>query len=141
MLGLQAGERHETGNADTAMAQHKPYADYKFIGVKPFTKMLEEAGVSYILFDDTAIDRLFTEKPEYFNRAEDTICIGKSSQEEAGIYFAEFGLKITPSYRSYIVFIFNHHPTEAEMFETAGDIEQLIAQNLEGVNLSDIIRH
>jgi hypothetical protein len=123
------------------MARQKPYADYKFIGVKPFTKMLEEAGVNYTLFDDAAIGRLFSEKPEYFNRNEDTICIGKCLHEKADIYFAEFGLKITPSYRSHIVFIFDHHPTESEMLETAGDIEQLVAQNLEGIDLSEIIRH
>lgn len=123
------------------MAPQKPYAGYKFIGVKPFTKMLEEAGVSYTLFGDAAIDRLFNEKPEYFNRSEDTICVGKSSHDQAGVFFAEFGLKITKSYRSYIVFIFDHHPTEDEMITTADDIEPLIAQNLEGVDLGDIIQH
>jgi len=123
------------------MTRQKPYADYKFIGVKPFTKMLDEAGVNYTLFDDTAIGRLFSEKPDYFNRDEDTICIGKCSHETAGIYFAEFGLRITPSYRSHIVFIFDYHPNEEEIFVTAGDIEGLVAQNLEGVDLSEIIRH
>ena len=123
------------------MTRQKPYADYKFIGVKPFTKMLDEAGVAYILFDDTVIGRLFAEMPEYFNPGEDTIRIGKSAHEQADIYFAEFGLKITPSYCSHIIFIFDHHPTEDEMLETAGDIEQLVAQNLEGVDLSEIIRH
>ena len=123
------------------MARQKPYADYTFIGVKSFTKMLDDAGIAYTLFEDPAIGRLFSEKPEYFNRDEDTICIGKSSHEQAGIYFAEFGLKITPSYRSHVVFIFDHHPSEEEMFATAGDIEQLVAQHLEGIDLSEIIRH
>ena len=123
-----------------AMTRNKPYADYKFIGVKPFTKMLEEAGVAYALFSDAAIDRLFAEKAEYFNRAEDTICIGKSAQEQAGVFFAEFGLKITPSYRSYIVFIFDHHPSEDEMFATVDDIEPLIAKSLENVDVNDLLR-
>jgi hypothetical protein len=140
MLGMRAWKRPETG-AGTAMAQNKPYADYRFIGVKPFTKMLEDAGVAYTLFNDAAIDRLFAEKAEYFNRAEDTICVGRSSQERAEVFFAEFGLKITPSYRSYIVFIFDHHPTEEDMLITADDIEPLIAKSLENVDPGDILRH
>ncbi len=141
ILDPKAGMTGTNPKRGKAMARQKPYADYKFIGVKPFTTMLDEAGVEYVLFDDTVIGRLFSEKPEYFNRSEDTICIGKSSHEQAGIYFAEFGLRITQSYRSHIVFIFDHHPSEEDMFATAGDIEQLVAQSLEGVNISDIIRH
>ena len=123
------------------LTQKKPYADYKFIGIKPFTKMLEEAGVAYTLFEDASIGRLFTEKSEYFNRDEDAITIGKCMHEQAEIYFAEFGLKITPSYRSHMVFIFDHHPSEEDMFATAGEIERLVAQNLEGVDMSEILRH
>jgi len=140
MFGMRAGNG-AMPETRIAMTRNKPYADYKFIGVKPFTKMLEEAGVAYALFNDAAIDRLFAEKAEYFNRAEDTICIGKSAQERAEVYFAEFGLKITPSYRSHIVFIFDHHPTEDEMLSTADDIEPLIAKNLENIDFGDILRH
>jgi hypothetical protein len=123
------------------MTRQKPYSDYKFIGVKSFTKMLEEAGVAFILFEDSVIGRLFSEKPDYFNADGDAIRIGKCSGEQAEIYFAEFGLRITPSFRSHIVFIFDHHPTEDDMLVTAGDIEGLVAQSLEGVDLGEIMKH
>ncbi|MBP7734622.1 MAG: hypothetical protein KA369_01490 [Spirochaetes bacterium] len=119
------------------MASEKPYTLYKFIGVKPFKKLLEEAGVTHLIFDDEAVPRLFKERADYFNEAEDSIAVGKCLQDGVDVYFAEFGIKITKSFLSYIVFIFDHHPTVEEMLATADDLEQLIQQHLEGVNLDD----
>ncbi len=117
----------------------EPYSLYKFIGVKPFTKLLEESGVTYMMFDDdAAVPRLFKERAEYFNEAEDSIAVGKCLQDGVDVYFAEFGIKITKSFMSYIVFIFNHHPTAEDMLATADDLEPLIQENLDGVNLEDL---
>jgi hypothetical protein len=122
------------------MSHEKPYVHYKFIGVKPFTALLDEAGVRFVLFEDPAVRRLYEARPDYFNAAEDAISVGKSAQEGAEVYFAEFGIKITPSFRSYIVFIYDHHPTEDDILASADEIEALIQKNLDGLNLEDIQR-
>ena len=120
------------------MSEEKPYTLYKFIGVKPFKQLLEEAGVKYLLFEDEAVPYLFTERADYFNKEEDSITVGKCLQDGVDVYFSEFGIKITRSFLSYIVFIFDHHPTAEEMLATADDLEPLIQQHLEGVNLDDV---
>ncbi len=120
------------------MAKDKPYSLYKFIGVKPFKKLLEESGVTYMLFDDdAAVPIIFRERAEYFNRDEDSIAVGKCLQDGVDVYFAEFGLKITKSFLSYIVFIFDHHPTTEDMLATADDLEPLVQEHLDGVNIDD----
>jgi len=122
------------------MTPDKPYVDYRFIGVKPFTALLDEAGVGFVLFDNAAVRHLHESKPDYFNAAEDTITVGKSTQEGAEVYFAEFGIKITPSFRSYVVFIYDHHPSDDEMLVSADDIETLVHKSLDGVNLENLRR-
>jgi len=120
------------------MTEKKPYAYYKFIGVKSFTKLLDDSGIGHILFDDPAVPRLFDARAEYFNPAEDSIAVGKCIQDGVEVYFAEFGIKITKSFRSYIVFIYDHHPTFDDLDGSAADIDGLTQQNLEGVDLSEI---
>ncbi len=120
------------------MSKGKPYSLHKFIGVKPFKQLLEEAGVTFLLFEDEAVPRLYKERADYFNEAEDSITIGKCLQDGVDVYFAEFGIKITKSFLSYIVFVFDHHPTAEEMLSTADDLEPLIQEHLEGVELDDI---
>lgn len=120
------------------MGNDKPYTLYKFIGVKPFKQLLEEAGVTYLLFEDEAVPRLFTERAEYFKESEDSIVVGKCLQDGVDVYFAEFGIRITKSFLSYIVFIFDHHPTAEDMLATADDLEPLIQEHLEGVDLDNI---
>ncbi|TAL37732.1 MAG: hypothetical protein EPN93_05465 [Spirochaetes bacterium] len=121
------------------MTAPKPYADYKFLGVKPFTKSLDEAGITYTLFADPAIDFLFTARAGLFNRDTDVIEVGKCTNSDLNVYFAQFGIRITPSYNSFIVFIFDHHPTLDEMVETATGIEELIMRHLDGVDVNDIV--
>ena len=117
------------------MTPKKPYIYYRFIGVKPFTALLDDAGVRYVLFDDEAVRHLYHTRPDYFNEADDSISVGKCTQEKAEAYFAEFGIRITASFRSHIVFIYDHPPTADEILVSAEDIETLIRENLEGVNL------
>jgi len=122
------------------MAPEKPYVHYKFIGVKPFRKLLNESGIRYVDFEDRSVDVLFEKKPDHFKRSEDTISVGKCLQEGADVYFAEFGIKITKSFCSYIVFIFDHHPTVDDMLVTADDIEPHIQAGLDGIDIEDITR-
>jgi hypothetical protein len=123
------------------MIHEKPYVYFKFIGVKSFTALLNDVGVRYVLFDDEAVRHIYHARPDYFNASDDFISTGKCTQEDAGVYFAEFGIKITPSFRSHVVFIYDHHPTADEMLVSAEDIETLIQKNLDGVNLEDIQRN
>ncbi len=121
------------------MQEKKPYAYYKFIGVRPFTKLLEESGVGYVVFEDSAVPRLYESRPDYFNPADDTITVGRCTQDGAEVYFAEFGIKITKSFRSHIIFIYDHHPTLDDMEVSAADIDPLIQQHLDGVDLGEIL--
>jgi hypothetical protein len=120
------------------MGNDKPYKLYKFIGVKPFKQLLEEAGVTYLLFEDEAVPHLFSKRAEYFKDGEDSIVVGKCLQDGVDVYFAEFGIRITKSFLSYIVFIFDHHPTAEDMLATADDLEPLIQEHLEGVDFDNI---
>lgn len=113
----------------------KPYIDYKFIGIKPFTAALDESNVPYVLFQGDG-DSLFDSRGELFNRETDSIRVGRCTGEGAEAYFAEFGIKITKSYRSYIVFIFDHHPSAGDLAATADSIEPIIGENLQSVDVS-----
>ncbi len=116
-----------------------PYVGYKFIGVKPFTASLEESGTGYVTFEaDPGIAVLFDARPEFFNRDTDSIVIGKCTGGNIDAYFAEFGLKITKTFRSYIVFIYNHHPDTAELLATADMLETVVSRNLASVDPSGL---
>ncbi|TFH41111.1 MAG: hypothetical protein E4G96_06180 [Chrysiogenales bacterium] len=122
------------------MAEKKPYLHGKLIGVRPFTDLLDHAGVGYVLFDDGAASRLYEERPDHFHPGDDAIRVGKCVQDDAGVYFAEFGIRITPSFRSHIVFIFDHHPLADEILIAADDLDGLVAEGLEGVDPGDIMK-
>jgi hypothetical protein len=108
--------------------------------VKPFTSLLEGAGVEYVVFDDGSESDLFVERPDHFRPGEDAIRVGKCLQEGVEVYFAEFGIRITPSFRSHIVFLFDHHPTREELLAAADDMEGLVEEGLAGVDPGDIVK-
>lgn len=120
------------------MTTEKPYVDYKFIGVKSFTQTLDDAGITYVIFESAARGRVFTALPGLLND-DDTVTVGKCTSNDLSVYFVEFGIKITKSYRSYVVFIFNHHPADDEIVTTAGDITGIVERHLEAVDIGDII--
>ncbi|MBN2159045.1 MAG: hypothetical protein JW807_06590 [Spirochaetes bacterium] len=120
------------------MKRNRPYSGYKFIGVRTFTALLEEAGVRFVLFDDSTAGAIFGKMSDYFNSADDSIITGKCTQEGIDMYFAEFGIKITPSFRSHVVFIYDHHPTLEDLLASAEDIDQLVQKHLDEINPADI---
>jgi hypothetical protein len=122
------------------MSSAKPYVDYRFLGVKSFTSALTEQGIAYTLFSDPSIDLLFESRPELLSRDEDSIEIGKCTSGDINVYFVHFGIKITPNFRSYIVFIFDHHPGVADMLSTADELEPLILKHLDGVNITEVLQ-
>lgn len=121
------------------MGKDRPYLASRFIGVKPFTSLLEGAGVDYVVFDDGSESALFGERPDHFRPGDDVIRVGKCLQEGVEVYFAEFGLRITASFRSHLVFLFDHHPTKDDLLKAADDIERLVEEGLAGVDPGDIL--
>jgi len=117
-----------------------PYVDYKFIGIRSFTDKLDESKVSYVLFEDDTAERLFSAKSELLNRETDSIRTGRCTSEGYGAYFAEFGIRITKSYLSYIVFIYSHHPSFEDMMATADSLEAVITSNIDSVDLSEFYK-
>ncbi len=122
------------------MPADKPYLEHRFLGVRPFTDYLSDAGVAYALFDDPAIESLFSAKSELLNRGRDSIVIGACTDEGLGVYFAQFGIRITESFLSHVVFVFDHHPRPDELATAADDMEGLILQQLDGVDMGDILK-
>ncbi|HSV95933.1 MAG TPA: hypothetical protein VLM75_03250 [Spirochaetota bacterium] len=122
------------------MPADKPYIEHRFLGVRSFIDYLSEAGVSYTLFDDPAIENLFAEKCDILNRGRDSVLIGACTDEGLGFYFAQFGIRITESFTSHIVFVFDHHPRPDELAETAVDMEPLVLRHLDGVDIGGILR-
>lgn len=116
---------------------HKPYIDYKLIGVRTFTAALDESKIPYVLFEGDG-DALFDLRAGLFDRETDTIRVGRCTGDGMEAYFAEFGIRITKSYRSHIVFIYDHHPSIDELADTADAIEPLIGEGLASVNPSDL---
>jgi hypothetical protein len=123
------------------MATDKPYLEHRFLGVRPFTDYLSEAGVNYTIFDDPAIESLFSRKSELLNRERDSVVIGACTDDGLGVYFAQFGIRITERFLSHVVFVFNHHPRAEELAVAADDMEPLILQKLDGVDISEILKH
>jgi len=123
-----------------AMAGAKPYIEHRFLGVRPFTDYLTEAGVGFTLFEDPGAETVFAEKSELLHRDRDSIMIGACTGEGLGVYFAQFGIRITESFLSHVVFIFNHHPRPEELAVAVEDLEPLIMRQLEGVDIGGILK-
>jgi len=123
-----------------AMAAAKPYIEHRFLGVRPFTDYLTEADVGFTLFEDPCAEAIFAEKSELLNRERDSIVIGACTGKGIGVYFVQFGIRITESFLSYMVFIFDHHPQPRELAIAADDLEPLVLSRLEGVDIGDILK-
>jgi len=115
----------------------KPYIDYRFLGIRSFVDTIASSGTDYRLFDDD-FSTIFREYPEILNEGEDTIRTGMVVRDGQGVFFAELGLKLTRSYRAYLVFIFGHHPTPDDLGTVVSGIEALIDKNLDGVNIGEL---
>lgn len=115
------------------------FIDYKFLGVKPFTKTLEENSIEYVLFeDDVPVKSVFDERSQILDKESDIIETGKCLNNNIEVYFAQFGIKITKSYRSYIVFIYDHHPVQEDLIFAADSLENIINEKINSVDPSEI---
>jgi hypothetical protein len=113
-----------------------PYIYFKFLGVNSFIKTLNDSDTSYIIYDDN-YDKLFS-KYESILGKEDTLITGVLSRDEQHVFFTELGIKITKSYTSYFVYIFNHHPTEDEIEFIINRLESEVEDSLNSIDPSQI---
>lgn len=114
----------------------KPYINFKFLGINSFFTILENSKNEYRVFEDD-YSSLYTDYKDLLNE-EDTIISGILIQEGEHLFFTEIGLKITKSYMSYFVFIFDHHPVIDDIIFIFQKLEDIINNSLDGVDISAI---
>lgn len=115
-----------------------PYIYFKFLGIHSFISTLDNSATEYTLFEDD-FSELFT-RHENILKEEDSITTGILTREGHQVFFAELGIKITKSFRSYFVFIFNRHPTLEDMDAVVLGLEDLISENLDKIDPSEITK-
>ncbi|MCL2154931.1 MAG: hypothetical protein FWH53_04620 [Leptospirales bacterium] len=113
-----------------------PYIYFKFLGVNSFVKSLNDSDTSYTIYDDN-YDKLFS-KYESILSKEDTLKTGVLTRDGQHVFFTELGIKITKSYTSYFVYIFNHHPTEDEIGIIINGLESVVNDSLNSIDPSEI---
>jgi hypothetical protein len=115
------------------MSQRKAYLAYEFTGVVPLTAAFHKHGIEFGILDDPVTEELFQAETELLNREQDTVRTGHCARDGKTLFFAEFGMKITESARSFITFIYDRPPALAELLEAVRDIEPLTIQRLKRI--------
>lgn len=114
----------------------KPYIYFKFLGIRSFIGTLADSGTEYRMFDEDNSD-VFSRHEGMLNTG-DTMKTGILVKDGHSVYFTELGIKITKSYSSYFVFIFDHHPSAGDLDIIVDDLEALVNANLESLDLSEL---
>lgn len=113
-----------------------PYIYFKFLGINSFIKTLDDSNTEYTLFDDK-YNALY-EKYESVLNKEDTLRTGILSREGQHIFFTEVGIKITKSYSSYFIYIFDHHPVEDDIDFIINGLESVVNENIDRIDPSEL---
>lgn len=113
-----------------------PYIYFKFLGINSFIKTLDDSDTEYTLFDEKYED-LFNKYAVILNK-EDTIRTGILSRDGQHVFFTEVGIKITKSYSSYFIYIFDHHPVNDDVEFIINGLESLINENIDRIDPSEI---
>lgn len=113
-----------------------PYIYFKFLGISSFIKTLNDSDTEYTIFDEKYED-LF-EKYNSILSKEDTLKSGILSRDGQHVFFTEVGIKITKSYSSYFIYIFDHHPVEKDIDFIINGLESLINENIDRIDPSEI---
>ncbi len=112
------------------------YVYFKFLGINSFIKTLDNSGTEYTLFDDKYED-LFNKYAGILTK-EDTLKTGILSRDGHHVFFTEVGIKITKSYNSYFIYIFDHHPVEDDIESIINGLETVINENIDKIDPSGI---
>ena len=120
------------------MKENKPYIDFMFLGVKSFTDLLTEGNAEFKLNESGLADKLYETKSDFFKKNQDTIKVGWCTRDGIERYFAEFGLKITDNFESYLIFIYEKEPTIEDLNLTVDDMEGIVNQQLDNVDINTI---
>jgi hypothetical protein len=113
-----------------------PYIYFKFLGINSFIKTLNDSDTEYTLFDDK-YDELFKKYSSILTK-EDTLKTGILSRDGQHVFFTEVGIKITKSYSSYFIYIFDHHPVSDDIEFIISGLETLISENIDRIDPSEI---
>ncbi|HNX23247.1 MAG TPA: hypothetical protein PKG60_04325 [Spirochaetota bacterium] len=113
-----------------------PYIYFKFLGINSFIKTLEDSDTEYTLYDEQ-YECLFNKYNGILSK-EDTLKTGILSRDGQHVFFTEVGIKITKSYSSYFIYIFDHHPVEDDIDFIINGLESLINENIDRIDPSEI---
>lgn len=120
----------------TTQENTEPYIYYKFLGINSFIKTLDDSNTDYTVFDDQ-YEELFRKYNSILTR-DDTIKAGLLTRDEQHVFFIEIGIKITKSYSSYFVYIFDHHPVFTDFEYIIKGLESLVNDNVDKINPSEL---
>lgn len=113
-----------------------PYIYFKFLGINSFIRTLDDSATEYTLFDDS-YEELFRKYDSILNK-DDTLKTGILSRDGQHIFFTEVGIKITKSYSSYFIYIFDHHPVQNDIEFIINGLETLVNENIDKIDPSEI---
>lgn len=113
-----------------------PYIYFKFLGINSFIKTLDDSDTEYTLYDEKYED-LYNKYSAILSK-EDTLRTGILSREGQHVFFTEVGIKITKSYSSYFIYIFDHHPINDDVEFIINGLETLINENIDRLDPSEI---
>ena len=123
-------------NTGKGNMMEKPYIYFKFLGIHSFISTLVDSGTEHRIFDEDYAG--FFTKHEGILNAGDTMKSGILIKDGQSLFFTELGIRITKSYSSFFVFIFDHHPTADDLDIIVDDLEALVNANLESLDLSEL---
>ena len=70
-----------------ASSAGKPYYDYKFLGIRSFVELLDEAAKDYSMITDWSIENLYQGEASFLNRKDDTVRMGKVPMDVVYVFF------------------------------------------------------
>lgn len=113
-----------------------PYIYFKFLGINSFIKTLDDSNTEYTIFDDK-YENLYDKYSSIIN-INDTLKTGILSRDGQHVFFTEVGIKITKSYSSYFIFIFDRHPVDDDIEFIINGLESLTTENIDRIDPSEI---
>jgi hypothetical protein len=113
-----------------------PYIYYKFLGINSFIKTLDDSNTDYTLFDEK-YDELYA-KYKGIITGDDSLKSGLLTRDNQHVFFIEIGIKITKSYSSYFVYIFDRHPVLDDFDFIIRGLESLVNDNVEKIDPSEL---